>query len=108
METPLCRPIFNVWPRKPPKQRRGRDCHKKTATWRAIERASAQAVPLVLRSDCQQISAHPSERKRLVDVGPLVIPNPQAAKLTEPCKGALYDPPPPAQATPMFGAALGQ
>jgi len=38
----------------------------------------------------------------------LVIPHPEAAKLTEPGKGALDDPPPPAQATPMRGAAHGQ
>jgi hypothetical protein len=43
-----------------------------------------------------------------VDVGPLVIPHPEAAKLTEPGKGALDDPPPPAQATPWRGAAHGQ
>ena len=43
-----------------------------------------------------------------MDVGPLVIPQAQAAKLTEPGKCALHDPAPPAQATPMLGAALGQ
>ena len=32
----------------------------------------------------------------------------QAPKLTEPGKRALHDPPPPAQATPMLGAAYGQ
>jgi hypothetical protein len=64
METPLGRPIFNVWPRTPPKQRRGRDCRKKAATWRAIEPASAQAVS-VLRSDCQQITA-PEREERVV------------------------------------------
>jgi hypothetical protein len=43
-----------------------------------------------------------------VDVGPLVIPHAQASKLIEPGKCALHDPPPPAQATPMLGAAHGQ
>jgi hypothetical protein len=45
-----------------------------------------------------------------MDVGALVIPHAQAAKLTEAGKYALYDPPPPppAQATPMLGAAHGQ
>jgi hypothetical protein len=43
-----------------------------------------------------------------MDVGPLVIPHPQAAKLIEPGKRALHDPPPPAQATAMRGAAHGQ
>jgi hypothetical protein len=41
-------------------------------------------------------------------VGALVIPHLQAAKLTEPGKRALHDPPPPAQATPVLGAAHGQ
>ena len=40
-----------------------------------------------------------------MDVGPLVIPHPQAAKLTEPGKGSLHDPPPPTQTTPMLCAA---
>jgi hypothetical protein len=53
-------------------------------------------------------SARTEREERLVDVGPLVIPHPEAAKLTEPGKGALDDPPPPAQATPMRGAAHGQ
>ena len=39
-----------------------------------------------------------------MDVGPLVIPHAQAAKLTEPRKCALHNPTPPAQATPMRGA----
>jgi hypothetical protein len=43
-----------------------------------------------------------------VDVGPLVRPHPEAAKLTEPGKDALDDPPPRAQATPMRGVAHGQ
>ena len=43
-----------------------------------------------------------------MDVGPLVIPDAQAAKLTEPGKRALHDPAPPAQATPMRGAAHGE
>src|SRR5262249_6816871 len=50
----------------------------------------------------------PEREERLVDVGPLVIPHAEAAKLTEPGEGALHDPPPPAQATPMLGAAHGQ
>ena len=43
-----------------------------------------------------------------MDVGPLVIPHAQAAKLTEPGKCALHDPPPPAQGTPVRGATHGQ
>jgi hypothetical protein len=50
----------------------------------------------------------PQREERLVDVGPLVIPHAQAAKLTEPRKCALHDPPPPAQATPVRGATHGQ
>ena len=50
----------------------------------------------------------PEGEECLVDVGPLVIPHAQAAKLTEPGKRALHDPPPPAQATPVLGAAHGQ
>jgi hypothetical protein len=43
-----------------------------------------------------------------VDVGALVIPHAQAAKLTQPGKCALHDPPPPAQATPMLRTAHRQ
>ena len=43
-----------------------------------------------------------------MDVGPLVIPHASAAKLTEPGEGALHDPPPPTQATPMRGEAPGE
>ena len=50
----------------------------------------------------------PEREERLVDVGPFVIPHAQAAKLTEPSKCALHDPPPPAQATPVRGATHGQ
>jgi NADPH:quinone reductase-like Zn-dependent oxidoreductase len=39
-----------------------------------------------------------------VDVGPLVIPHAQTAKLIEPGKRPLHDPPPPAQSTPVRGA----
>ena len=50
----------------------------------------------------------PEREERLVDVGPLVVADAQAAKLTEPGEGAFHDPPPPAQATPMLCAAHGQ
>ena len=43
-----------------------------------------------------------------MDVGPFVISHAQAAKLAEPGKGPLHDPPPPAQATPMRRAAHSQ
>jgi hypothetical protein len=43
-----------------------------------------------------------------VDVGPPIVADAQAAKLTEPGEGAFHDPPPPAQATPMLCAAHGQ
>ncbi len=36
-----------------------------------------------------------------MDVGPLVMPHAQAAKLGEPAKCTLHDPPPPAQAAPV-------
>jgi hypothetical protein len=47
-------------------------------------------------------------QKRLVDVGPLVVADAQAAKLVEPGKCPLDYPPPPAQATPVLGAAHRQ
>ena len=40
-----------------------------------------------------------------MDVGPLVIPHPKAAKLVEPGKCPLDDPPPPAQTAPVRGKA---
>ena len=43
-----------------------------------------------------------------MDVGPLVIPQAQAAKLVEPRKRALDDPPPPAEATAVVRAAHRQ
>ena len=43
-----------------------------------------------------------------MDVGALVVADAQAPELVEPRKGPLHDPPPPAQATPMLGAAHGQ
>ncbi len=43
-----------------------------------------------------------------MDVGPPVVPDAQAAKLTEPGEGAFHDPSPPAQTTPMLCAAHGQ
>lgn len=51
----------------------------------------AQSVIDIFRSDCQQISAHP-----------------QTAKLIEPCKRPLHDPPAPAQSTPVRGATHGE
>ena len=50
----------------------------------------------------------PEREERLVDVGPPVVPDAQAAKLTEPGEGAFHDPSPPAQTTPMLCAAHGQ
>ena len=43
-----------------------------------------------------------------MDVGPPIVADAQAAKLTEPGEGAFHDPPPPSQATPMLCAAHGQ
>ncbi len=43
----------------------------------------------------------PEGQKCLMDVGPLVVADAQAAKLIQSSKGALDDPPPPAQATPL-------
>ena len=50
----------------------------------------------------------PQRQKRLVDVGPLVVADAQAAKLIEPSKRPLHDPAKPAQATPVLGAAQSQ
>ncbi len=43
-----------------------------------------------------------------MDVGPLVIPDVQTAKLIEPGKRPLHDTPPPAQPTPVPGATHGE
>jgi hypothetical protein len=50
----------------------------------------------------------PQREERLVDVGPLVILHAQTAKLIEPGKRPLHDPPPPAQSTPVRGATHGE
>ena len=50
----------------------------------------------------------PEREERLVNVGPLVVPDPQAAKLTQPGKRALYNPAKSAQSAPVLGAADGQ
>ena len=50
----------------------------------------------------------PQREERLVDVGPLVIPHAQTAKLIEPGKRPLHDPPPPAQSTPVRRATHGE
>jgi hypothetical protein len=52
-------------PPEGPKQPHGRDFVRSTAIWamgRPGKMARPQAVLHVRRSDCQQISAHPSER----------------------------------------------
>ena len=46
--------------------------------------------------------------ERFVDVGALVVTDAQAPELVQSGKGALYDPPPPAQTTAMLGAPHGQ
>src|SRR4030095_310195 len=53
-------------------------------------------------------SAPTRETETLVDVGPLVVPDPQAAKLTQPANRALSHPAKAAQSTPVLGAADGQ
>ena len=50
----------------------------------------------------------PEREERLVDVGPLVIPHAQTAKLIEPGKCPLHDPAPPAQSTPVRGTTHGE
>ncbi len=50
----------------------------------------------------------PEREKRLVDVGPPVVPHAEAAELIQPGKRALDDPPPSLQATPVLRAAHGQ
>ena len=67
---------------------------------------SSGAVRHILRSDCQQSSVAPEREERLVDVGPLVIPHAQAAKLTEP--GEMCAPRPTAKAASMLRAAHGR
>ena len=46
--------------------------------------------------------------ERLVNVGPLLIPHAQAAKLAEPRECAFHNPALPAQSTPMRGATHGE
>ena len=49
---------------------------------------------------------HASQReKRLMDVGPFVVPDAQATKLIQPCKRALDNPSPASQAAAMCRAA---
>jgi hypothetical protein len=62
--TAKCRPIPKVWPRKPPEHRCGRELRETgdLAIGAGEQWAAAQAVLHVFDSDCQQISAHPSER----------------------------------------------
>ena len=67
---------------------------------------SSGAVRHILRSDCQQSSVAPEREERLVDVGPLVIPHAQVAKLTEP--GKMCAPRPTAKAASMLRAAHGR
>src|SRR6266567_2132445 len=50
----------------------------------------------------------PQREERLVDVCPLVIPHAQTAKLIEPGKRPLHDPPPAAQSTPVCDATHGE
>ena len=76
------------------------------APGRRGSRDQAESSGLAQRLPANQRA--PEREERLVDVGPLVIPHAQAAKLTEPGKCALHDPPPPAQATPVRGATHGQ
>ena len=70
--------------------------------------ASASGGPPRLAQRLPANQRAPEREERLVDVGPLVVADAQAAKLTEPGEGAFHDPPPPAQATPMLCAAHGQ
>ena len=70
--------------------------------------SSARRPPQRLAQRLPADQRAPEREECLVDVGPLVIPHPKAAKLIEPSKRALHDPPPPTQATPMRGAAHGQ
>jgi hypothetical protein len=62
--------------------------------------ALAQALPADQRA--------PERKECLVNIGPLVVADAQAAKLIEPGKCPLDDPPPLAQATPVLGAAHRQ
>src|SRR5436190_5443259 len=50
----------------------------------------------------------PEREERLVDVGPLVIPDAEAAKLIQPGQRPRHDPPPPAQPAPVPGATHGE
>ena len=94
-------------PPEGPKQPHGRDYVRSTAISPGKDGTASGGPP----RPAQRLPANqraPEREERLVNVGPLVIPHSQAAKLTEPGKGALHDPPPPPQATPMRGAAHGQ
>ena len=41
-----------------------------------------------------------------MDIGSFLVADAQSAKLIEPSKGPLHDPPPPAQSAAVFGVAL--
>jgi hypothetical protein len=72
------------------------------ATEKRMGRRSIRHRHLSQRLPTNQRASQREER--LVDVGPLVIPHAQTAKLIEPGKRPLHDPPPPAQSTPVRGA----
>ena len=76
--------------------------------WRPGKDASASGGSPCLVQRLPANQRAPQREECLVDVRSLVISHAQAAKLTEPGKRTLHDPPPPAQATPMLGAAHGQ
>jgi hypothetical protein len=65
-----------------------RPAKEKRTTQPTLHPALPQELPADQRA--------PQREERLVDVGPPVIPHAQAAKLIEPGKRALDDPPPPA------------
>src|SRR5450755_969944 len=70
---------------------RGRPGSRREANGHSLNPSSTSFAAIANKS------AHTPARGSLVDVGPLVIPHAQTAKLIEPGKRPLHDPPPPAQ-----------
>src|SRR5262249_29463211 len=72
-----------------------------------VSRRLALAVRPALPQGMPADRRAPERYEGLVNVGSLLIPHAQAAKLIQPRKRPLDDPPPPAQATPVHCAARG-
>ena len=73
-----------------------------------VIRRPALAVRPALPQGMPADQGAPEREEGLVNVGSLLVPHAQAAKLIQPSERALHDPPPLAQATPMHRAARGE